>query len=54
MVLGNYAPPPPPPGIIPNQIPPNLTLIQSLTLTKVGIHRGRGGKELNMGEFSGH
>ena len=53
-VTRKLCPPPSPQWIIPNQIPPNLTLIQSLTLTKVGIHRGWGGKELNMGEFSGH
>ena len=25
---------------LPHQIPPNLTLTQTLTLTQVGIHRG--------------
>ena len=27
---------------LPRQIPPNLTLTQTLTLTQVGIHRGGG------------
>ena len=35
----------------PDQIPSNLTLTQTLTLTHVGIHR-RGG--IDQGEFSGH
>ena len=30
-----------PRSIPPNQIPPNLTLTQTLNLTQVGIHRGR-------------
>ena len=38
---------------LPHQIPPNLTLTQTLTLTQVGIHRG-GGRELTRGNFSVH
>ena len=39
---------------LPRQIPPNLTLTQTLTLTQVGIHRGGGGGELTRGNFSVH
>ena len=39
---------------LPCQIPPNLTLTQTLTLTQVGIHRGGGGRELTRGNFSVH
>ena len=38
---------------LPHQIPPNLTLTQTLTLTQVGIHRGGGG-QLTRGNFSVH
>ena len=37
---------------LPHQIPLNLTLTQTLTLTQVGIHRGGG--ELTRGNFSVH
>ena len=36
--------------IPPYQIPPNLTLTQTLTQIQVGIHRG----QMIRGEFSGH
>ena len=34
---------------LPRQIPPNLTLTQTLTLTQVGIHRG--GEGIDQGQF---